>query len=56
MSEASGTAERDGAEAMIKVVPGRHPITVGGDKVDPVLRPRGGTERTRRTSWLACGQ
>jgi hypothetical protein len=32
VSEASGTAERDGAEAMIKAVPGRHPITVGGDK------------------------
>jgi transposase len=32
VSEASGTAERDEAEAMIKAVPGRHPITVGGDK------------------------
>ena len=38
VSEASGTAERDEAQAMIKVVPGRHPITVGGDKVEPVLR------------------
>jgi transposase len=32
VSEASGTAERDEAQAMIKAVPGRHPITVGGDK------------------------
>jgi hypothetical protein len=32
VSEASGTAERDEAEAMIAAVPGRHPITVGGDK------------------------
>ena len=39
VSEASGSAERDEAQAMIKVVPGRHPITVGGDKVEPVLRP-----------------
>jgi transposase len=32
VSEAHGTAERDGAEAMIAGVPGRHRITVGGDK------------------------
>jgi hypothetical protein len=39
VSGARDTAERNEAQAMIKVVPGRHPITVGGDKVDPVLRP-----------------
>jgi transposase len=32
VSEAGGTAERDAAEAMVADVPGRHPITVGGDK------------------------
>jgi transposase len=32
VSEASGTAERDVAETMLAAVPGRHPITVGGDK------------------------
>ncbi len=32
VSEASGTAERAEAQAMIGAVPGRHPITVGGDK------------------------
>src|SRR4029453_1140751 len=30
--EANGTAARDGAVAMLAAVPGRHPITVGGDK------------------------
>jgi transposase len=32
VSEASGTAERDKAVAMRAAVPGRHPITLGGDK------------------------
>jgi transposase len=32
VSEANGTAERDEAQAMLGNVPGRHPITVGGDK------------------------
>ena len=32
VSEANGTAERDQAEAMLAAVPGRHPVTVGGDK------------------------
>lgn len=32
VSEASGTAERDEAAAMIAEVPGRHRITVSGDK------------------------
>jgi transposase len=32
VSEASGTAERDEAAAMLAAVPGRHPLTVGGDK------------------------
>jgi hypothetical protein len=32
VSEANGTAERDVAETMLAAVPGRHPITVGGDK------------------------
>jgi transposase len=32
VSEASGTAERDEAMAMLAAVPGRHPVTVGGDK------------------------
>jgi transposase len=32
VSEAGGTAECDEAEAMLAAVPGRHPITVGGDK------------------------
>ena len=32
VSEASGTAERDEAVAMLAAVPGRHPVTVGGDK------------------------
>jgi transposase len=32
VSEASGTAERDEAAAMLAAIPGRHPITVGGDK------------------------
>ena len=32
LSEAIGTAERDEAEAMVAGRPGRHPITVGGDK------------------------
>jgi transposase len=32
VSQAGGTAERDEAKAMIEAVPGRHPITVGGDK------------------------
>jgi transposase len=32
VSEASGTAERDEAEAMVAGVPGRHRISVGGDK------------------------
>jgi hypothetical protein len=39
VSEANGTAERDEAEAMIGAVPGRHPITVGGDKAEAALRP-----------------
>ena len=29
---ASGTAERDEAQAMVAAIPGRHRITVGGDK------------------------
>ena len=32
VSEANGTAERDTAQAMVRDVPGRHRITVGGDK------------------------
>jgi transposase len=32
VSEANGTAERDTAETMLAAVPGRHSITVGGDK------------------------
>ena len=32
VSEANGTAERDMAETMLADMPGRHPITVGGDK------------------------
>ena len=32
VSEANGTAERDSAQAMLAAVPGRHPVTVGGDK------------------------
>jgi hypothetical protein len=32
VSEANGTAEREVAETMLAAVPGRHPITVGGDK------------------------
>jgi len=32
LGEASGTAERDEAETMIAAIPGRHRITVGGDK------------------------
>lgn len=32
VSEASATAERDEAAAMVEAVPGRHPITLGGDK------------------------
>ena len=32
VSEANGTAERDMAQAMVTDVPGRHRITVGGDK------------------------
>jgi transposase len=32
VSEANGTAEREVAETMLAAMPGRHPITVGGDK------------------------
>jgi hypothetical protein len=32
LGEANGTAERDQAEAMVAAIPGRHRITVGGDK------------------------
>ena len=32
VSEANGTAERGEARAMVAAVPGRHPITLGGDK------------------------
>jgi transposase len=32
LSEANGTAEREEAEAMVAAIPGRHRITVGGDK------------------------
>ena len=32
VSEANGTAERDEAQAMVAAIPGRHRITVGGDK------------------------
>jgi hypothetical protein len=32
VSEADGTAGRDTAETMLAAGPGRHPITVGGDK------------------------
>jgi transposase len=32
LSAATGTAEREAAEAMVEGVPGRHRITVGGDK------------------------
>ena len=32
LSEANGTAERDVAQAMVAAIPGRHRITVGGDK------------------------
>ena len=32
LTAATGTAEREAAEAMVEGVPGRHRITVGGDK------------------------
>jgi len=32
LTAATGTAEREAAEAMVEAVPGRHRITVGGDK------------------------
>jgi transposase len=32
VSDATGTAEREVAETMLTAVPGRHPLTVGGDK------------------------
>ena len=32
VSKANGTAEREVAATMLAAVPGRHPITVGGDK------------------------
>jgi hypothetical protein len=32
LTVATGTAEREAAEAMVEGVPGRHRITVGGDK------------------------
>ena len=32
VSEANGTAERDQAQAMVAAIPGRHRVTVGGDK------------------------
>jgi hypothetical protein len=32
VGEANGTAERDEATAMLAAIPGRHPVTVGGDK------------------------
>jgi transposase len=32
VSEATGTAEREVAETMLAGVPGRHPLTLGGDK------------------------
>jgi transposase len=32
LSQATGTAERDQAEVMVEAVPGRHRITVGGDR------------------------
>src|SRR4051812_32004367 len=32
LGEATGTAERDAAEAMVAGLPKRHAITVGGDK------------------------
>lgn len=32
VSEASGTAEPDEAQAMVAAIPGRHRVTVGGDK------------------------
>ena len=32
LGEANGTAERDVAQAMVAAIPGRHRITVGGDK------------------------
>ena len=32
VSDANGTAERDMAQAMVAAIPGRHRVTVGGDK------------------------
>jgi transposase len=32
LSEANGTAERDEAQGMVAAIPGRHRVTVGGDK------------------------
>ena len=32
VSDATGTAEREAAETMLTAVPGRHPLTLGGDK------------------------
>jgi transposase len=32
LSQATGTAERDQAEVMVEAIPGRHRITVGGDR------------------------
>jgi hypothetical protein len=45
VSEANSTTEREEVEAMIGAVPGRHPITVGGNKAESALRP---AQRDRR--------
>src|SRR4030065_1100890 len=37
LTAATGTAEREAAEAMVEGVPGRHRITVGGDKAYDTL-------------------
>jgi transposase len=37
LTSATGTAEREAAEAMVEAVPGRHRITVGGDKAYDTL-------------------
>ena len=53
VSEASGTAERDEAQAMIKAVPGRHPITVGGDKGDDTQGFAAGMRALKATPHIA---
>ena len=61
VSEATGTAERELAETVLAAVPGRHPITVGGDKnfdtagFVAALRPLKVTRTSPRTSQPPLG-